>query len=198
MKATIKMAFTLAGMPEDKADTCARIHTESSRDGVYSHGLNRVERFVEYIGKGWVDVHASPVLERDLGALEVYNGNLGPGITNAIFASTLDSTSNSVHGHESPREVSSLGDGCEEADSTFDEGDVRSRNDTIASDADPGAPNILKFDDSPVKPSVGSAIGAAALARGLRRPVAMRRTTSITVVSDNVMENHFKGGWGHS
>jgi 3-dehydro-L-gulonate 2-dehydrogenase len=86
MKATIKMAFTLAGMPEDKADTCARIHTESSRDGVYSHGLNRVERFVEYIGKGWVDVHASPVLERDLGALEVYNGNLGPGITNAIFA----------------------------------------------------------------------------------------------------------------
>ena len=59
MKATIKQAFTLAGMPEDKAATCARIHTESSRDGVYSHGLNRVERFVEYIGKGWVDVNAT-------------------------------------------------------------------------------------------------------------------------------------------
>ena len=86
MKATIKMAFTLAGMPDDKAEVCARIHAESSRDGVYSHGLNRVERFVEYIGKGWVDVHAEPVLDRDLGALEVYNGNLGPGITNAIFA----------------------------------------------------------------------------------------------------------------
>jgi 3-dehydro-L-gulonate 2-dehydrogenase len=86
MKATIKLAFLNAGMPEDKAEVCARIHTESSRDGVYSHGLNRVERFVEYIGKGWVDVNAVPTLEINLGAMEVYNGNLGPGITNALFA----------------------------------------------------------------------------------------------------------------
>ena len=86
MKATIKMAFTLAGMPEDKADICAQTHAESSMDGIYSHGQNRVERFVDFIGKGWVDVHAAPSLELNLGAMEVYNGNLGPGITNAIFA----------------------------------------------------------------------------------------------------------------
>jgi 3-dehydro-L-gulonate 2-dehydrogenase len=35
MKATIKMAFTLAGMPEDKAEICARTHAESSMDGIY-------------------------------------------------------------------------------------------------------------------------------------------------------------------
>ena len=86
MKATVKLAFTNAGMPEEKAATCARIHTESSRDGVYSHGLNRVERFVEYIGKGWVDVNAVPTLDRSLGAMEIYNGNMGPGILNALFA----------------------------------------------------------------------------------------------------------------
>ena len=86
MKATIKQAFLKAGMPEEKADLCAQIHTESSRDGVYSHGLNRVERFVEYIGKGWVDVNAEPTLELNLGSMETYNGNLGPGILNAIFA----------------------------------------------------------------------------------------------------------------
>ena len=86
MKATIKSAFLNAGMPEGKADTCAQIHTESSRDGVYSHGLNRVERFVDYIGKGWVDVNAEPTLELNLGSMETYNGNLGPGILNAIFA----------------------------------------------------------------------------------------------------------------
>lgn len=86
MKATVKLAFSNAGMPEDKAEVCARIHTESSRDGVFSHGLNRVERFVEYIGKGWVDVNAEPSLEKSLGSMETYNGNLGPGITNAIFA----------------------------------------------------------------------------------------------------------------
>jgi len=86
MKATIKSAFLNAGMPEGKADTCAQIHTESSRDGVYSHGLNRVERFVDYIGKGWVDVNAEPTLGLNLGSMETYNGNLGPGILNAIFA----------------------------------------------------------------------------------------------------------------
>jgi len=86
MKSTIKMAFIGAGMTEDKADVCARIHTESSMDGVYSHGLNRVERFVDYIHKGWIDVHAEPTLENNLGALEIYNGNLGPGILNARFS----------------------------------------------------------------------------------------------------------------
>ena len=86
MKATIKMAFLQAGMPVEKAEICARVHTESSRDGVYSHGLNRVERFVEYINKGWVDVHAAPTLNLNLGAVEIYNGNMGPGILNALFA----------------------------------------------------------------------------------------------------------------
>ncbi len=86
MKATIKSAFLNAGMPEGKAETCAQIHTESSRDGVYSHGLNRVERFVDYISKGWVDVNAEPTLELNLGSMETYKGNLGPGILNAIFA----------------------------------------------------------------------------------------------------------------
>jgi 3-dehydro-L-gulonate 2-dehydrogenase len=86
MKATVKKAFILAGMPEDRAEICARIHTESSRDGVYSHGLNRVARFVDYIHKGWIDVHASPTLESNLGALEIYNGHMAPGILNAIFA----------------------------------------------------------------------------------------------------------------
>jgi 3-dehydro-L-gulonate 2-dehydrogenase len=86
MKATIKSAFMKAGMPEEKADICAQIHTESSRDGVYSHGLNRVERFVDYIHKQWVDVNGEPTLEKNLGSLEIYNGNLGPGILNARFA----------------------------------------------------------------------------------------------------------------
>ena len=86
MKATIKLAFLKAGMPEEKANICAQIHTESSCDGVYSHGLNRVERFVEYIHKAWVDVDAEPVLENKMGSFEIYNGKLGPGILNARFA----------------------------------------------------------------------------------------------------------------
>eukprot|EP01137_Pigoraptor_chileana_P036030 Opistho-2@30948 len=86
MKQTIKTAFIKAGMSETKADICAQIHTESSRDGVASHGLNRVERFVEYLLKGWVVADAEPSPVINLGALETYNGNLGPGVLNALFA----------------------------------------------------------------------------------------------------------------
>lgn len=86
MKNTIRAAFVKAGMPEEKAEACAKVHTASSRDGVPSHGLNRVERFVDYLHKGWVDPHAEPSLHLNLGAMEVYNGNMGPGILNAIFA----------------------------------------------------------------------------------------------------------------
>lgn len=86
MKVTIRQAFINAGMPELKATACATVHAESSRDGVYSHGLNRVERFVDYLQRGWVDANAEPVLYSKLGSMEVYNGNMGPGILNAIFA----------------------------------------------------------------------------------------------------------------
>jgi 3-dehydro-L-gulonate 2-dehydrogenase len=86
MKATIKLAFIKAGMPVEKAEICAQIHTESSRDGVYSHGLNRVERFVDYVKNGWVDVHADPTLDKNLGVMEIYNGNLAPGILVGLFA----------------------------------------------------------------------------------------------------------------
>src|SRR5947207_438582 len=86
MKSTIKKAFVIAGMSDIKADVCARVHTESSRDGVYSHGLNRVERFVDYLIKGFVDANAEPSLISNPEAMEVYNGNMGPGILNAMFA----------------------------------------------------------------------------------------------------------------
>lgn len=86
MKAVIKQALVHAGMADEGAETCARIHTESSCDGVYSHGLNRVARFVEYIHKDWVNIHAKPELEKNLNSLEIYNGNLGPGILNAVFS----------------------------------------------------------------------------------------------------------------
>lgn len=83
---TITAAFTRAGMSEDKARACATIHAESSCDGVYSHGLNRVPRFVEYLEKGWVKADAEPILVRSMGAIEVYDGQRGPGILNALTA----------------------------------------------------------------------------------------------------------------
>jgi 3-dehydro-L-gulonate 2-dehydrogenase len=86
MKSEIKRVLIAVGMPAAKADICAQTHTETSRDGIYSHGLNRVARFVDYIKKGWVDVNAEPSLIKRFGSLENYDGNRGPGILNAKFA----------------------------------------------------------------------------------------------------------------
>ena len=86
MKAEIKRVFIKYGMREDKADLCAEIHTQSSCDGIYSHGTNRVPIVASYIRQGHIDVNAEPSLSKSLGAIEVYNGNLGPGVLNAIFS----------------------------------------------------------------------------------------------------------------
>jgi 3-dehydro-L-gulonate 2-dehydrogenase len=86
MKSEIKRVFMKYGMEEKKADICAQIHTESSCDGIYSHGSNRVARFIDYVQKGWVDINAEPTLEKEFGAVRVYNGNMGPGVLNALFA----------------------------------------------------------------------------------------------------------------
>jgi len=56
MQDSIAAAFVNAGMNQNDAQLCARVHTESSCDGVNSHGLNRVARFVDYVAKGWVNL----------------------------------------------------------------------------------------------------------------------------------------------
>lgn len=86
MHRVIRTAFVKAGMNAADADTCARIHTESTCDGVNSHGLNRVARFVDYVGKGWVNLDGKPSLVKQLSAIEIYDGDRGPGILNALFA----------------------------------------------------------------------------------------------------------------
>lgn len=86
IKEEIKRVFVKYGMSPEKAEICAQIHTESTYDGIYSHGVGRVARFVDYIKKGWVDINAVPTLEKDFGAIRIYNGNMGPGVLNALFA----------------------------------------------------------------------------------------------------------------
>jgi 3-dehydro-L-gulonate 2-dehydrogenase len=86
MQRIIESAFVNAGMNEHDAGICARIHTESTCDGVNSHGLNRVSRFVDYIKKGWVRLDEKPSIVKQLSSIEIYDGNRGPGILNALFA----------------------------------------------------------------------------------------------------------------
>ncbi len=73
------------GFSEEKAEICATTFTENSRDGIYTHGLNRFPTFVEYVKKGLVNPDGEPTKENAFGALEQWEGNLGPGILNARF-----------------------------------------------------------------------------------------------------------------
>lgn len=69
----------------EKARQCATTFAENSRDGVYTHGLNRFPVFVDFVKQGLVNPDAEPTKENAFGSVEQWNGNSGPGILNARF-----------------------------------------------------------------------------------------------------------------
>ncbi|MGA3101671.1 MAG: 3-dehydro-L-gulonate 2-dehydrogenase [Terracidiphilus sp.] len=74
------------GFANDRADTCARLFAETTRDGVYTHGINRFSRFVAMIRNGSVNPMAEPEVTARLGALERWDGHRGPGNLAALAA----------------------------------------------------------------------------------------------------------------
>jgi 3-dehydro-L-gulonate 2-dehydrogenase len=74
------------GMSAKRAQICARLFAETTRDGVYTHGINRFPRFVRTIQNGSVDVKAEARRVSGFGALERWDGLLGPGNLNALSA----------------------------------------------------------------------------------------------------------------
>ncbi|MDB4920914.1 3-dehydro-L-gulonate 2-dehydrogenase [Mucilaginibacter sp.] len=85
LRAEFKRVLLSINFTEEKAELCATIFAENSRDGVYTHGLNRFPVFVEYVKEGLVKPDAEPTKDGAFGSLEQWNGNLGAGILNAGF-----------------------------------------------------------------------------------------------------------------
>jgi len=79
----LSQVLSKLGFSPERARLCAQLVADTSRDGVYSHGLDRFPRFVRGIRKGLVDVHATPKLVSSHGVLERWNGNRGAGNLNA-------------------------------------------------------------------------------------------------------------------
>ena len=86
LKAEFKRVLVAKGCRDDIAELSARLIAESSCDGVYSHGVNRFPRVVEYIDKGYIDVNATPTRVEGIGGLERWDGHLGLGNVNAKLA----------------------------------------------------------------------------------------------------------------
>lgn len=81
--AALHRAMLRLGLAPDRAAQCARLFAETTRDGVYTHGLNRFPRFRESVANGSVDVNAVPTKTAGFGALERWDGHLGVGNLNA-------------------------------------------------------------------------------------------------------------------
>ncbi len=86
MQAAFKNVLLKYGFEETRAAECAAIFTSNSIDGIYTHGVNRFPRFVQYIKEGFVKVDAMPSLKNKFGGIEQWDGNLGPGPLNAVHA----------------------------------------------------------------------------------------------------------------
>ncbi len=79
----LKKSLLHLGLIEDRAALCARLFAETTRDGVYTHGLNRFPRFEAMIRNGTIDIHAEPTLTASFGSIERWNSNRGVGNLNA-------------------------------------------------------------------------------------------------------------------
>ncbi|MFA6945420.1 MAG: 3-dehydro-L-gulonate 2-dehydrogenase, partial [Pedobacter sp.] len=86
LKAEFKRVLLKLSFTEEKAGLCAGIFAANSRDGVYSHGLNRFPAFVNTVKEKIVDVHAEPGFVERNGLIEIWDGHSGPGMYNATKA----------------------------------------------------------------------------------------------------------------
>lgn len=71
---------------KERAEACAEIFTANSIDGVYSHGVNRFSSFIKLVEKGFVLPNNNPVKIHATNALEQWDGQLAPGMLNAVKA----------------------------------------------------------------------------------------------------------------
>jgi len=86
LRAELKRVLLSLGFTNEKAELCAGIFAENSRDGVYSHGLNRFPVFVQSIKDKLVNIHAEPEAISKNGVIENWDGHLAPGMYTATLA----------------------------------------------------------------------------------------------------------------
>jgi 3-dehydro-L-gulonate 2-dehydrogenase len=83
MKEKLLQLFLKYNFTARKAELMAKTYTESTLDGIHSHGINRVPLLIEYIENGSVNIHAEAKKTGSFGMIERWDGHLGPGVINA-------------------------------------------------------------------------------------------------------------------
>ncbi len=98
MFAIFKRILLKHELSDSKASICANIFTQNSLDGVYTHGVNRFPRFIKYLQNHWINPKTDPSLVATFGGIEIWDGNLGPGPSNALFITEKAMNLASEHG----------------------------------------------------------------------------------------------------
>ena len=86
MLAQFERVLLSRGLESSRAKLCAKLFASTSLDGVYTHGLNRFPKFIEYIDGGIVDAKAQAKVYESYGPLERWDGHGGVGNLNAYAA----------------------------------------------------------------------------------------------------------------
>lgn len=86
LKQELKRVLVETGMNDERAELCSGIFADNSRDGVYSHGLNRFPGFIKTVEEGSIQVNAEPVVVSTRGSIETWDGRLAPGMYTASKA----------------------------------------------------------------------------------------------------------------
>lgn len=86
------------GTEPETAREAAVILAQNSADGVYSHGVNRFPRLINYIQKGYIHPNAVAKKIDGIGSLERWDGQLGLGMVNAKNAMTRACELAKTHG----------------------------------------------------------------------------------------------------
>ena len=86
MLAEFERVLTKYGFSPKRAHEAAEIFAQNSLAGVFSHGLNRFPRVVEYLRKGEIDPVSEAECIASFGAMERWDGKRGFGPLNAKHA----------------------------------------------------------------------------------------------------------------
>lgn len=86
------------GFTQGNAKTCAHVFATNSLEGIYTHGVNRFSKFIQYCQEGYVKIAAEPSPSHQFGGIEQWDGNLGPGVLNALRSTERAMELASQHG----------------------------------------------------------------------------------------------------
>ena len=70
MESEFKRILLKHGFSEEKANTCAHLYTINSLEGVYTHGVNRFAKFIQYVIDGHIKPNQEPMCVHRAGVLQ--------------------------------------------------------------------------------------------------------------------------------